>query len=155
MKNVAIVDLDDNSYKIKESLQNFYGEKAKVTIIRLTDKPLNVVAFFFNGTKINSDNKKLFDELINTNKDCNVIAYFGVDETMNPRNRMESHDLSYKRLEHKFRGRGVYYNYKIWIGTLLKIIWCDKNLFLSFLVLQPPPPRYFPPVTPMDEWVEY
>lgn len=160
MKKIRIINLDDDSCKIKDSLQNFYGQKAEVTVVEITDTSLNVDVFFYNGMSVSfnrNHEKRLLIKLINANPGCRAIAFYGCDENGDPTYRQEDSHLYHERLKYRFglkEDDGLYYDYKIWKGYLLSSIWYNKDLLLSFLIPKPKP-HYDPPVTPMDEWVEY
>ncbi|MFZ3015917.1 MAG: hypothetical protein WA101_02885 [Minisyncoccia bacterium] len=158
MTKIMIIHLDNDSQKIADSLQKFYGDKARVDIMKITDKPLNINIFFFNGMRISYNmynEKKLLKELANTNW-CKRIAFYGIDEDGNSINRQEDDYLYHEKLRSMYgkEGEGFYYDYKIWKGHLLSSTWYSKNDLLDFLTPKEKPNYPFTRMQPED-FAEY
>ena len=148
MKKIMIIKLDKDSQQIVDSLQKFYGEKAEVFIMEITDKPENVDIFFFSVTEIlfNEYYKKLLYELTNSNNKCKTIAYY---------KRNEEDTLHQARLRARYGGEGVrlFCDDSIYKEHLLEFIWYEKDRLLSFLIQ--PQKIYHYRYPPPEEWAEY
>lgn len=145
MKNIMVINLDGDSHKIADALQKFYGDKAKVDVMEITDRPTNIDIFFGKGSSICSpNNRNPLNELVKNNNGCKMVAYYNSTD--------ESNLIFDSWLLARFTGQGFYTDYKFYKQNLLLWISQAKNELLKLLI--PKEKFYFEP-EPDKDWAEY
>jgi hypothetical protein len=145
MKKIMVINLDGDSHKIAGALQKFYGDKAKVDVMEITDRPINVDIFFGRGADVcNPTNRNLLKELVKNNEGCKMVAYY--DSTY------ESDLIFDSYLHARFTDEGFHTDNKFYKENLLSWILHEKDELLKLLNQREK--FYFVP-TPDKDWAEY